>query len=198
MTLITDGGKHKPGRFSFSSVHTSVLYYLTTCQWPCLSPCGQLCHRWSITIGGGLLLAKAHRLTDPDKSAVNASSQLNALIGSDRHSGPYASFMPPGPQKSSVGRYVMCVYVYILFLKNIQHSAPAVRILVSVSSLSRISSTTQNTVTWSIVIWMCGSHHTVASASQLKIQPKANFLMWPPENVLGSRNQGVLLPMGII
>lgn len=101
-----------------SSAHTSVLYYLTTCQRPCLSPCGQLCHRWSITIGGGLLLAKAHRLTDPDKSAVNASSQLNALIGSDRHSGPYASFMPPGPQKSSVGRYVMCVYVYILFVKK--------------------------------------------------------------------------------
>lgn len=83
-----------------------VLSCLRACQWPCLPPCGQLCHRWSITTGGGLLLAEPHGPADPDKSAVNASPQPNALIGSDRRSGPYASFMPPRPQKPGVGRYV--------------------------------------------------------------------------------------------
>lgn len=75
-----------------------VLSCLKLCQWPCLSLCGQLCHRWSITTGGGLLLAEPRGPADPDKSAVNASPQPNALIGSDRHSGPYASFMPLDPR----------------------------------------------------------------------------------------------------
>lgn len=35
---------------------------------------------------------------DPDKSAVNATPQPSALIGSDRHSGPYASSMPLDPR----------------------------------------------------------------------------------------------------
>lgn len=94
----------------FSSVHTLLLLFsfppflclvlscLKLCQWPCLSLCGQLCHRWSITTGGGLLLAEPRGPADPDKWAVNASPQPTALIGSDRHSGPYASFMPLDPR----------------------------------------------------------------------------------------------------
>lgn len=94
--------------------------YLTACQWPCLSLCDQLRQRWSITTGGGLLLAKPNGSADPDKSALNACPQMNALIGSDRHSGPYASFMPHRPQKAGVARYVwlvcpvsLCVYVRV-------------------------------------------------------------------------------------
>lgn len=83
---------------SFPSFLCLVLSCLKLCQWPCLSLCGQLCHRWSITTGGGLLLAEPRGPADPDKSAVNASPQPTALIGSDRHSGPYASFMPLDPR----------------------------------------------------------------------------------------------------
>lgn len=43
-------------------------------------------------------MAEPRGPADPDKSAVNASPQPNALIGSDRHSGPYASFMPLDPR----------------------------------------------------------------------------------------------------
>lgn len=97
----------------FSSFLPSFLHldlsYLTACQWPCLSPCDQLRQRWSITTGGGLLLAKPDGPADTDKSALNECPQMNALIGSDRHSRPYASFMPHRPQKPGVGRYVWLV-----------------------------------------------------------------------------------------
>lgn len=67
-------------------------------------------------------MAEPHGPADPDKSAVNASRQPNALIGSDMHSGPYASFMPPRPQKPGVGRYVcMCVSVCAFLYYIIQH-----------------------------------------------------------------------------
>ena len=68
-------------------------------------------------------MAEPHGPDDPDKSAVNASSQPNALIGSDRHSGPYASFMPLRPQKPGVGEVCVCVCVCLSLL---HYSAPAV------------------------------------------------------------------------
>lgn len=93
-----------------------VLSCLKACQWPCFSLCGRLCHRWSITTGGSLLLAKPCGPADPDKSVVNASPQPRAMIGSDRHSGPYASLLPPRPQKPGVGRYVcVCTISTALF-----------------------------------------------------------------------------------
>ncbi len=69
-------------------------------------------------------MAEPHGPADPDKSAVNASPQPNALIGSDRHSGPYASFMPPRPQKKQV-QAGMCVHVCVC-LSLLHYSAPAV------------------------------------------------------------------------
>lgn len=100
-----------------------LLSFVKACQWPCLSPCAQLCHRWSITTGGSLLQAEPCGPANPDKSAINASPQSNALIGLDRHSGPYASFMPPRPQKPGVGRYV---HVHVCVVSLLHYSAPAV------------------------------------------------------------------------
>lgn len=108
----------------------SLPSFLPSCVWSCLvskhasghvSPCVASC------VTGDpspqvevLLLAGPHGPADPDKSAVNASRQLNVLIGSDMHSRPYASFMPPRPQKPGVGRYV-CVCVCVLLNYIIQH-----------------------------------------------------------------------------
>lgn len=61
------------------------------------------------------MLAEPNGPADPDKSAVNANPQPNAMIGSDRHSGPYASFMPPRPQKTGVDRYV-CVPAFLYYI----------------------------------------------------------------------------------
>lgn len=106
--------------FSLQSFLCLVLSCLKECQWLCLSLCGQLCHRWSITTGGSLLLGKPRGPDDLDKSAINASPQPNALIGSDRHSGPYASFLPPRPQKNR------CRQVCVRVVFQLYYSAPAV------------------------------------------------------------------------
>lgn len=96
----------------------SYVVSLPDISWSCLisehasgnvSPCGLLCHRWSITTGVGLLLAEAHG--SPWSSQISRKCQLSALIGSVMYSGPFASFMPPKPKKSGVGRYAWCACV---------------------------------------------------------------------------------------
>lgn len=97
----------------------SYFVSLPDISWSCLisehasgnvSPCGLLCHRWSITTGVGLLLAEAHG--SPWSSQISGKCQLSALIGSVMYSGPFASFMPPKPKKSGVGRYAWCACVW--------------------------------------------------------------------------------------
>lgn len=105
-----------------SPLPCSYFVSLPDISWYCLisehasgnvSPCGPLCHRWSITTGVGLLLAEAHG--SPWSSQISGKCQLSALIGSVMYSGPFASFMPPKPRKVRCRQVcLMCVCADLL------------------------------------------------------------------------------------